>query len=109
MEAASLALVQGATSLVFQEAVGPVAQFLRGVVIQLGEGIAGWVAQHNAPIIVPDVRSDPRFFGGVDARTGFVTRALACVPIRISNQPIGVCPQDFPECLVTVTVIPATP
>ena len=90
MEAASLALVQGATSLVFQEAVGPVAQFLRGVVIQLGEGIAGWVAQHNAPIIVPDVRSDPRFFGGVDARTGFVTRALACVPIRISNQPIGV-------------------
>jgi GAF domain-containing protein len=90
MEAASLALVQGGNRLVFQEAVGPVAQFLRGVTIQLGEGIAGWVAQHNAPIIVPDVRRDPRFFGGVDARTGFVTRALACVPIRIGSQPIGV-------------------
>jgi serine/threonine protein kinase len=28
--------------------------------------------------------------------------------VYYSNQPIGVCPQDFPECLVTVTVIPAT-
>jgi GAF domain-containing protein len=44
MEGASLALVQGDNSLVFQEAAGPVAQFLRGVSIQLGAGIAGWVA-----------------------------------------------------------------
>jgi hypothetical protein len=29
--------------------------------------------------------------------------------VYYSNQPIGVCPQAFPECLVTVTVIPATP
>lgn len=90
MQAASLALVRSDNILVFEEAVGPVAQTLRGVTIQLGAGIAGWVAQHNAPIIVPDVRSDPRFYGGVDERTGFVTRALACVPIRIGNAAIGV-------------------
>jgi serine/threonine protein kinase len=29
--------------------------------------------------------------------------------VYYSNQPIGVCPQAFPECLVTVTVIPASP
>jgi PAS domain S-box-containing protein len=56
----------------------------------MGAGVAGWVAENNAPIVVPDVRRDPRFFGGVDERTGFVTRALACVPIRIGSQPIGV-------------------
>jgi two-component system, NtrC family, sensor histidine kinase KinB len=89
MEAASLALVQG-SSLVFKEAVGPVADSLRGASIQLGAGVAGWVAQHNEAIIVPDVRADERFFSGVDERTGFVTRALACVPVRIQNRPIGV-------------------
>ena len=90
MEGASLALVQGGASLVFQEAVGPAAPFLRGVSIRLGAGVAGWVAQHNESIVVPDVRADARFFGGVDAQTGFGTRALACVPIRIGNQAIGV-------------------
>jgi NtrC-family two-component system sensor histidine kinase KinB len=89
MEGASLALVQG-SSLVFKQAVGPVADYLRGASIQLGAGIAGWVAQHNEPIIVPDVRVDERFFSGLDERTGFVTRALACVPVRIQNQSIGV-------------------
>lgn len=89
MEGAMLALLDG-ESLVFEEAAGPVAEYLRGVSIRLGAGIAGWVAQNNEAIVVPDVRNDPRFFGGVDARTGFVTRALACVPIRIGNVPIGV-------------------
>ncbi len=90
MEAASLALVEG-DRLVFKQAAGPVADNLRGVSIQVGSGsIAGWVAEHNEPIIVPDVRVDPRFFGGVDARTGFTTRALACVPVRLHNRPIGV-------------------
>jgi NtrC-family two-component system sensor histidine kinase KinB len=89
MEAASLALVEG-NSLVFKQTVGPVAEYLRGASIQMGAGVAGWVAQHNEPIIVPDARADERFFSGVDERTGFVTRALACVPVRIQNRPIGV-------------------
>jgi NtrC-family two-component system sensor histidine kinase KinB len=89
MEGASLALIQG-SSLVFKQAVGPVSEYLRGASIQLGAGVAGWVAAHNEPIIVPDVRADERFFSGVDERTGFVTRALACVPVRIQNRPIGV-------------------
>ena len=89
MEGASLALVQG-NQLVFKEAVGPVADRLRDVSIELGAGVAGWVAQHNEPIIVPDARADERFFSGLDEQTGFVTRALACVPIRIQNRAIGV-------------------
>ncbi|MFI4982332.1 MAG: GAF domain-containing protein, partial [Nevskiales bacterium] len=89
MEGASLALVQG-NSLVFKQAAGPAADSVRGTSIQLGAGVAGWVAEHNEPIIVPDVRADKRFFSGMDERTGFVTRALACVPVRIQNRAIGV-------------------
>jgi len=89
MEAASLALLEGGR-LIFKQAVGPVADNLRGDSIEVGAGIAGWVAEHNEPMIVPDVRTEPRFFGGVDARTGFTTRALACVPVRLNNRPIGV-------------------
>jgi len=89
MEGASLALVQGPT-LVFKEVVGPTAEALRGASIQLGAGIAGWVAEHNEPIIVPDVRADERFFKGLDEESGFVTRALACVPVRLDDRAIGV-------------------
>jgi two-component system, NtrC family, sensor histidine kinase KinB len=89
MEGASLALVQGG-QLVFKEAVGPTAEALRGASMGLGEGIAGWVAQHNEPMIVPDVHADKRFFRGLDDRTGFHTRALACVPVRINKRAIGV-------------------
>src|SRR5262249_34739168 len=89
MEAASLALVED-NRLVFKQAVGPVADSLRGVSLEVGSGIAGWVAEHNEPIIVPDVHADTRFFDGVDARTGYTTRATACVPVRLHNRPIGV-------------------
>jgi NtrC-family two-component system sensor histidine kinase KinB len=89
MEAASLALIQNGR-LVFKQAVGPVGDNLVGLSIALGPGIAGWVAQNNEPIIVPDVRVDPRFYGDVDKSSGFVTRALACVPVRIENRAIGV-------------------
>ncbi len=89
MEGASLALVEG-QQLIFKEAVGPTADALRGASIRLGAGIAGWVAQHNEPMIVPDVRTDTRFFPGLDDQTGFHTRALACVPVRINKRAIGV-------------------
>ena len=89
MEGASLALVEG-QQLIFKEAVGPTADALRGAAIQLGAGIAGWVALHNEPMIVPDVRTEPRFFPGLDDQNGFQTRALACVPVRINKRAIGV-------------------
>ncbi len=34
--------------------------------IKLGEGIAGWVALHGQPLLVPDVNQDPRFLKKID-------------------------------------------
>jgi len=89
VEAASLMLIED-NHLVCKSAVGSAADQIRGLTIPLGQGIVGWSAQNNSPALVPDVSQDPRFLRSVDRQTGFVTRAIACVPIQIQNQVIGV-------------------
>ena len=39
----------------FAIAVGDAAEALKTVRLKMGEGIAGWVARHGEPLIVPDV------------------------------------------------------
>jgi len=58
--------------------------------LKLGQGIAGWVAQHDEPLLVPDVRQDPRFYPQVDQFTGFRCRSILCVPLKAKEQVIGV-------------------
>jgi signal transduction histidine kinase len=45
------------------------------------DGIAGWVFQNRAHIIVNDTSSDPRFDPDRDEKTGFRTRNILCVPL----------------------------
>jgi diguanylate cyclase (GGDEF)-like protein len=58
--------------------------------IRPGEGIAGWVARERVPVIVPDVSKDPRFNSLKDAKTGFRTRSIMCVPIQNKDNILGV-------------------
>src|SRR5215469_14335301 len=44
--------------LYFELAVGKGAQALKDVRIKMGQGIAGWVAQHGEIVIVPDTSKD---------------------------------------------------
>jgi len=46
------------------------------------QGIAGWVRAHDEGLWVADTAADPRFYQGIDAETGAVTRSLLCVPLR---------------------------
>jgi CheY-like chemotaxis protein len=55
-----------------------------------GQGIAGWVALHGKPLLVPDVRRDPRFYADVDRGTGFQSRSILCVPLKVRERVIGV-------------------
>ncbi len=50
-----------------------------------GEGISGWVAQHGQPLIVPDVRLDPRYH-----ELSADTRSELCVPLATGPFIIGV-------------------
>jgi sigma-B regulation protein RsbU (phosphoserine phosphatase) len=54
-------------------------------------GIAGWVAQHSEVVNLADAYTDPRFESEFDARLGFRTRSLLCLPIlNKDGQTIGV-------------------
>jgi diguanylate cyclase (GGDEF)-like protein len=55
-----------------------------------GEGIAGWVAQEQIPVVVPDVSKDPRFSCRMDKEADFRTRSIICVPIRNKGTVLGV-------------------
>ncbi|MFQ5601889.1 MAG: SpoIIE family protein phosphatase [bacterium] len=65
-------------------------QVKKNMQLKLGEGIAGWVAQHGEPQIVPDVLTDPRFNPTVDSDTGFKTRSILAAPLIVKNKTIGV-------------------
>ncbi len=44
-------------------------------------GITGWVFRSRSAVIVNDPYSDPRFFPGVDKKTGLRTRNILCTPL----------------------------
>lgn len=74
----------------FEAVVGLDKKSLGNVQIGLGEGIAGTVALTGEPMLVPDVHKDPRFSNRIDNLTGFVTRSLICLPLKLRGSIIGV-------------------
>ncbi|MGH8761151.1 MAG: diguanylate cyclase, partial [Burkholderiales bacterium] len=76
--------------LYFAIAVGDAAQSLKNLRLKVGEGIAGWVAQHGEPLIVPDVYTDPRFAKRIDERTKWQTRSIICLPLKSRQRVLGV-------------------
>ena len=58
--------------------------------IHNNQGVAGWVFQNRLPLIISDVYNDPRFYSGIDQKTGFKTRNILCVPlVNRKNECIG--------------------
>ena len=57
--------------------------------LRVGEGLAGWVARTGEIVRVPEGKSDPRFEQRIDQLTGFTTRSLIAVPVRIESEAEG--------------------
>jgi len=51
------------------------------VTLEMGQGIAGWVAEHQTPLIIKDAKTDSRFYPEADRLTCFTTRSLIAVPL----------------------------
>ena len=87
----SLLLVDEDTGeLYFEIAIGEAAENLKSVRLKPGEGIAGWVAEHGEPIVVPNVGQDPRFAPRLDEVTKTETRSVVCVPVKGREKVLGV-------------------
>src|SRR5881296_1404125 len=76
----SLLMVDEVTDeLYFAIAVGDASESVKSLRLKMGEGIAGWVAQHGEQLIVPDVYTDPRFAKRIDDMTKWKTHSMICV------------------------------
>lgn len=87
-EACSIAVMDDeANELVFAYSAGgaEVGDFR----MKPGQGIIGWVAQTGESVICMDTSKDPRFYSGVDDKTGFQTRSLLCAPLTQHRKVIG--------------------
>jgi diguanylate cyclase (GGDEF)-like protein len=54
------------------------------------EGIAGWVATHDEALLIAEVAGDARFSARMDTISGFRTRSVVAVPLRVRDRCIGV-------------------
>ncbi|HOT63089.1 MAG TPA: sigma 54-interacting transcriptional regulator, partial [Treponemataceae bacterium] len=90
-EASSLLLVDSdKKTLRFEVALGPKGLEAKKFVVRMDEGIAGWVVKNNRSLIVNDVANDPRYSPAVQKSTGYETRNMLAVPMRVKNECIGV-------------------
>lgn len=75
--------------LFFRFARGNRGRKAREIRLKMGEGIAGWVAQTGEPAVVTDITRDERFSTTVDRKTGFETKSILCVPLKIHDEVVG--------------------
>jgi len=85
-----LLLDEAKQELYFELAVGKASQALKDVRVKLGQGIAGWVAQHGETVVVPDTSKDTRFFSQVDEKTKTETQSIVAVPVKFRDTCLGV-------------------
>jgi|GEM_PF-2596016 len=90
-EASTLMTLDAARNeLVFQIPRGSQAQALQGYRLPVGQGVAGWVAEHQEALRVDDTLQDARFAQSVDKQSGFQTRSLLAVPMKLQDRVTGV-------------------
>jgi transcriptional regulator with GAF, ATPase, and Fis domain len=93
VEGTSLLLMNEETNLLeFAVVKGMNAQALKELNLRLkpSEGLAGWVFANNKPLRVETPKEDSRFQPGADLLTGFETRNLLAVPLRLNGKIVGV-------------------
>ena len=90
-KASSLLLLDPKTKkLYFKVATGAKKEDVKRFEIELGQGIAGYVAQTGESLLIADVTKEPRWYKEISESIGFSTRSIACVPLKVKDEIIGV-------------------
>jgi diguanylate cyclase (GGDEF)-like protein len=76
-----LMLDEASQDLYYAIAAGGEQEALRGLRVKVGEGVAGWVAEHGETLIIPEAEHDPRLKYAHTIRPGKV-RSVIAMPLR---------------------------
>ncbi|MBN2029728.1 sigma-54-dependent Fis family transcriptional regulator [bacterium] len=76
--------------LYFQAATGDKKDDVKKFEVSLGKGIAGYVAKTGKPLLVEDVEKGSVWDKKISESIGFDTKSIACVPMKIGEEVIGV-------------------
>jgi signal transduction histidine kinase len=88
---ASVLLIDDQTGeLRFVAVTGQHSATLKPVIVPMDQSIAGTVARENRPLLIRDVKADPRWYRPADQASGFETRSIIAVPLQLHGQVIGV-------------------
>jgi Nif-specific regulatory protein len=89
-ESSSILLVEDENILHFIVALGPKGVEVKTISVKAKGSIAGWVIKNNKTLIINDVPNDPRYMSAIQDKTGYQTKNMIAVPLRVNNNPIGV-------------------
>jgi len=89
---ASIALINPDTNCLEIEVFEGLPNQTGNLQLQLGEGVTGWVALHGKPLVVDDVRQDPRYYNLKES-----IRSEMAVPMEVEGIIIGVINVDSEE------------
>jgi GAF domain-containing protein len=85
-----LLLDEEADELVFEAVVGEGEESLLGMRFPADRGVAGFVLATRTPLVIEDVREDPRFAADVAEDTGYVPSGLMAAPLLYDEDVLGV-------------------
>ena len=98
IQASSLWLVDAESqTLRVLDNVGTPKDVLRQFKVPLGQGIVGYVAQTGKTVLTNDVGNHPLHYRQIDAKTGFSTQQILCVPLTFRENIIGALQLINPE------------
>ncbi len=89
-ESSSLLLLESEDTLKFRLALGPKGVEVLSIPVSTKNSIAGSVVKENRSILIDDVEKHPQFFSAIQNMTGYKTKNMIAVPLRIDNKCVGV-------------------
>jgi len=90
-EASSLFLIdKEKNELYFEVALGSKSKEVKKYTVKIGEGIAGWVAQNNKPLIINDLENDKRHLSKIGKEINYTSKTMIAAPMRVKEECIGV-------------------
>jgi sigma-B regulation protein RsbU (phosphoserine phosphatase) len=91
-DASSLMRIDEKTNeLIYQVAQSAVGEKLKQEFrLKMGQGIAGTVAESGEPLLLEDAYTHPKFHRAHDDATGYRTRSMITVPLKVGGRVTGV-------------------